>query len=598
MRDETIGASTRSLVQFYRESKIKAEKYRSVVHQSNSKEGPAIKYDPNDETENIVSKVTVVHKSVNIGDSLSNGYVHEDLLIEKYDLNDLKPTSAPEDHDHNMIESISAPPSAGLGAMYSKEKSNQLHAVLPSQNTTKSSFGDIYTDRDLGDSSRPLTREQPKIRPQPSRKNDVATQHAKSFFEKAKAALDKVELLKLNKLLVAMKAHGDEKNELEYVKVAKELMSVLVDSRVNTTRIQLISSLFPLLPIKYRYKLEKMAAALVLDKSSLSIQCNDLLHEGELSSIRKYLLPLIFMQAASVDAVSDRAFLEDSQQILTVLIQNEVNLQHLYDLLPSRQLMRVRALAVEMERSRDVVKAKQRSAGFKGEGCVNTALFQPAGKPSVVPIAVGQNLTEDIESQRIMTQALRQGLDVNRQRKDRMNEPKMKIEAAATHSDPYHRAALKESMKRNQLSVRNTNKYTAARVPQTNLNAPLDIIDECLNQVKSDGYVKPTSKLDRINGKIKAHVPKGMTCVVCNETLDQPLMAESCRHSACFNCWRTWLQRSSTCPTCRAPTTMKDLSKLVFTSETGEAAPTLTQICASDDEAESDDEELEIVITS
>jgi hypothetical protein len=40
---------------------------------------------------------------------------------------------------------------------------------------------------------------------------------------------------------------------------------------------------------------------------------------------------------------------------------------------------------------------------------------------------------------------------------------------------------------------------------------------------------------------------------------------------------------------------MKDLSKLVFSSETGVGAPTLTQICASDNEEEGDDEELDIV---
>ena len=41
---------------------------------------------------------------------------------------------------------------------------------------------------------------------------------------------------------------------------------------------------------------------------------------------------------------------------------------------------------------------------------------------------------------------------------------------------------------------------------------------------------------------------------------------------------------------------MKDLSKLVFSSEIGVGAPTLTQICASDnEEEESDDEELDIV---
>ena len=40
---------------------------------------------------------------------------------------------------------------------------------------------------------------------------------------------------------------------------------------------------------------------------------------------------------------------------------------------------------------------------------------------------------------------------------------------------------------------------------------------------------------------------------------------------------------------------MKDLSKLIFTNESG--APSLTQICASEDEGseEEDEEELEIV---
>ena len=121
-------------------------------------------------------------------------------------------------------------------------------------------------------------------------------------------------------------------------------------------------------------------------------------------------------------------------------------------------------------------------------------------------------------------------MDVNRKRKDRINEPEKKIGAVATQANPYHRTALKESTQRNQLLVKNGNHYAAmiknpnnsANVAlQTNINKPLDIVDECLNQVKSSGYVKPISKLERINGKIKAHVPEGLTCMVCNENLDQ-----------------------------------------------------------------------------
>lgn len=89
MRDETIGASTRGLVQFYRESKINAEMHKEVSQQLKLIERPVIKYEQNDEIENIVSKVTVVHKGAVIEDTLSNGYVPENLLLEKYDLNNL-----------------------------------------------------------------------------------------------------------------------------------------------------------------------------------------------------------------------------------------------------------------------------------------------------------------------------------------------------------------------------------------------------------------------------------------------------------------------------------------------------------------------------
>mmetsp|Transcript_875 Transcript_875/g.1955 ORF Transcript_875/g.1955 Transcript_875/m.1955 type:complete len:121 (+) Transcript_875:100-462(+) len=57
-------------------------------------------------------------------------------------------------------------------------------------------------------------------------------------------------------------------------------------------------------------------------------------------------------------------------------------------------------------------------------------------------------------------------------------------------------------------------------------------------------------------------------------------MAE-CHHTACLNCWKSWLKRQNTCPTCRAPTTVKDLSKLVFARGTATGAPSLTQICAN-----------------
>ena len=45
----------------------------------------------------------------------------------------------------------------------------------------------------------------------------------------------------------------------------------------------------------------------------------------------------------------------------------------------------------------------------------------------------------------------------------------------------------------------------------------LDPVDACLEQVNRDGFVQPKTRLERINSKVNARVPKDMICVVCSE---------------------------------------------------------------------------------
>jgi len=612
LRDETFGSSTRGLVQFYRESKVKAEKAKASYNQDSKDEKPVLKFEDSDDKAENISKLAVVDYNAKEKGLVNDGFVQPECIVKRYDLNDLPADASAKasgvDYnlmgDDNFVESDSKLPAVGLGALYSKEKGKPL----VSKETKTSSFGDVNRPRG-GDSLRVAKREVATLprRPKPSRKSDTATLQAKIFFGKAQVALCKEDLTKVSKLLVAMKGYGDSKNEQQYVKAAKELISVLVDSQVDSNRIQLVSSLFPLLPVKYRYKIEKMASILAFDKSPLRSRCKDCVSEQEFSTIRSFVLSMIFNQSSSSIALSDRELLEDSHKILAILVKNDMNLQHFFDLLPERQLRRVRTLAVEMRRSRDVAKAKERSSNFKGENCVNTALFRRTEqKHSAVHVTQSSETPEDEESQQNMSSALSQALSVNRQKKDRVIGFQKKAESKVKPFNPYQRPALKESIKRNSLSVANESGRAAmskrkcsgaSAVSQGSTKDPLDsmdIVDKCLHQAKSDGFVQPMTRLERINGNIKAHVPKGMVCTICKETPKQPVISP-CNHSACFNCWKSWLKRQNTCFTCRAHTTMKDLSKLVFAKGTSASAPTLTQICASDDEEESDDEELEIV---
>lgn len=495
---------------------------------------------------NIFSKVSVVKKSSVDEDALSNGYIPEELLMERYDLNDLPATREPkiasgEDHDTMSDRNTYESKSNGLSAFYSKEKAKTLKSDT-AQEAKTSSFGDIDKEPKCTDTLRSVAREQLKRRSQPGKKSDTAILQAKIFFTKAKATLSKEDLLKVNKLLVAMKEYGDSKNEQLYVKAAREIVSVLADSHVDSRRIQMIGLLFPLLPIKYRYKIETMAAALVFDKSPLQSRCKVALPEEEFSTVRGFVVSMIFNTSSSHDSIAstDREFLEDSQRIIDILIKNEVNLQCLFDLLPERQSRKVQTLVLELEITRNVAKAKERSANFKGENCINTVLFQPpAQKLLAVRGTQTSEPSEDAESQRIMTEALSQGLSVNCKRKDWVIENQKKAKSITQPFNPYQRIALKESRKINLLSVTkgngnchaNTNKHVvdvAGAMPRSSANDQLDIIDRCLDQVKSDVFVKPQTRIERINGKIKAHVPKGMICMVCNESLKEVRPTSPC----------------------------------------------------------------------
>lgn len=255
-----------------------------------------------------IGKLTVVDaKETSVTNS---GYFNKKSVIQRFDLNDFPAASAPSKttggdyslmEDDNAVESNPQLPSSGLGSLYSKEKVKS-ELTHPSKEAKASSFGDIDRKPRGGDSLRAVKRDPVKLRPQPGRKSDAAKQ-AKIFFQKAQEALSKEDIMKVNKLLVAMKGYGASKNEQNYVKAAKDLISVLVDSQVDCTRIQLISSLFPLLPMKYRYKIEKMTSILAFEKSPLRSQCKGSLSEQEFSTVRSFVLSMIFNQSSSQDSL-------------------------------------------------------------------------------------------------------------------------------------------------------------------------------------------------------------------------------------------------------------------------------------------------------
>jgi len=117
-------------------------------------------------------------------------------------------------------------------------------------------------------------------------------------------------------------------------------------------------------------------------------------------------------------------------------------------------------------------------------------------------------------------------------------------------------------------------------------------LGQILHEAESEIFRRATPKVVRINRMLKTNAPKGTECQICGNLAKSFFMAE-CNHFSCQECWKNWLTRSNTCPTCRKPTNKGNLSRVVFEQAVGAGAPSLTQMCAtSDDEL---DDELEIL---
>jgi hypothetical protein len=94
---------------------------------------------------------------------------------------------------------------------------------------------------------------------------------------------------------------------------------------------------------------------------------------------------------------------------------------------------------------------------------------------------------------------------------------------------------------------------------------------------------------------------KDLTCPICtNVGVKEPFVAE-CGHIACLGCWKSWLDRSASCPTCRKVVSKESIARVVFEagpSAEGEKVDCGDNIGVDKPEGQdhsSDDDELEFV---
>lgn len=184
-----------------------------------------------------------------------------------------------------------------------------------------------------------------------------------------------------------------------------------------------------------------------------------------------------------------------------------------------------------MKESQGVQKAKEKASSFRGEHFVKDVLFRPS---QLKLLPEGVHSTDHVEDQKIMADALIKAKVVNQEKK----EAKPKI------YNPYglkpgNISTTKDSVKRNlpasnkvtshatkRLCNGHSSDVFAKEVPDESLDS-MDLVDKCLQNVKSDAYVDREARLTRLNGKIKSHVPRGFACAICDNPLKEVRISPS-----------------------------------------------------------------------
>ncbi len=303
-----------------------------------------------------------------------------------------------------------------------------------------------------------------------------------------------------------MKKHGDEKNSEQYLKSVKALLTILVNcGNAGGQSLELVRSLFPLLPVKYR-SICISAGKVCFERSSFCSKCKDIMSEEDFLIVKK-ITPTLLFPSPITDAVT-RALLEDSQKVITILMKSDENLLTLlYSLTNEHLRTKLEGLAREMKKQRRVLKAKEESHRYKGEKCIIDTLFRPTQlKMSIESISSSDQLNDE----KVMKEALLQANSFNQRKKDRI-----------VH---FHRNLNVEPLKVNDASRSHLPKcskdpkrlctQTLSRIKQETVLEG-DLVDLCLKSIKSKAFIDAETRLARICGEVKARIPLGFSCSIC-----------------------------------------------------------------------------------
>lgn len=499
--DKGVGPVNGSLVRFYRQAEKTAHAQKEETKWI-AKPKIILKYENNDEqSKPLQKKTTVVDNITKVSfikandDKAANdaGYITSDRVIKEVNLKDHTVT-----RDEKKNESITA---------------SKIRQRMQTQAKNRS----------------PDVEEKQRKR-------------AKFFFQLAQETLSPSDFQVMRKTLISMKSLGDTKDSEAYLLQSKKLVGILLLYDPCRLEIQaprksdnLVESLLPLLPLSYRYSIEKMACQMRYNNSALKDEFMKRFNTEECNILDNKVPALminhnrVHEDKSNTDTQTSRGnpYLGDYHAILKVIMNKEKGvgiLRYLYQLIPKGQTNYLRTLMNEYQATLRIKALKDSDKTRYGESGIKAALFQRPVKQNWKVGAENESKEEKTMEEVIeMKEALSRA---NSMKKDKFDDHQRSWELSRSE-------LLKQKMKRTKISLQDgstlpnvpeqskhtTSLFSSARPAKKTKTTNSSSVDrdmvKCLEVANTEIYKKKNTQRISMN-QVKSKAPRGMLCSICN----------------------------------------------------------------------------------
>jgi hypothetical protein len=398
------------------------------------------------------------------------------------------------------------------------------------------------------------------------------------FMEKTRSLMNVREQSTIRKLIVATKQQGDQKDVKGFRRSASDIIDMVLkvekhESPPIPNDERMLFLFLELVPPAYRRDFELIALQKLFETSGLGELCKENMSTVDLSRVSTAIVASLHLLWFQTD-VSGSLFVQHAQVVVSAIsrsdrVVGQTMMRAFMRLLPKARHEITRRIFDEIDGTRRIQERRQKERSNVGESAIDMNRFLPS--TAVNSKRVLGRIDGDQSNSRSGPMEMRPkpAPTANKAQASRAalssvasKGPPGKVQ---TRLNPYKKArtqVVPTNKNPSSQSIKNVLSGSNPASKAKSLSSLLKTVEE------SDPYVR--QKRPSAATAIQSNAPNGLACPVCSTDMPKPYIA-NCGHMACMRCWIDWLQRSETCPSCRAPTRLDAIAMAVFRSDSGGA---------------------------